>query len=389
MLFRKSGSASKQQFRRRRETVDDNDGLMPRVRMGKLSFADDEETKVPKRKKHHLRQKAPVSSGATTERSQSGGTYDAASLAALKAAQRSAPPPQAETVIEDSDDDEEPPETVEVASPPTPSQLPEYVPLDRVRKADEAHRQRWLRAGADIGDVDAPIRDGALARGAQRLGLVFDDDDVDAWEREVAARGSLGVEAPEIPTTTTTTTPTTQPRRRSEDLERAAAFAEEDRDRAQREAHARQSQLDAQDLAIVLASIDAAKASASLTVLRQAYDILQSALAAPHRENLQLAVRQAADLAGSLAHDDPDDIGFGVYADNLERLQQHHTPGDDDDLGSVRNMDTTSDDDRRPPPPSAPPGDTTTVLERPPVIYPRTFDNADAASRLRAGLGFA
>ena len=415
-MFKKSGT--KAQFRRRR-VADEVETVVLEASKPKptLSFQDTEEEEPAlfvskkKTKKKLYNNSAPTIAPPVDETARSGGAYDAASLASLKAAQTTAPPPRA---IDDDEDEKDDPEddderrakearrqrasqramdatmedviqenqgsddgpavmekeedsddeamdsddAIMFGARPPVSQLPDFVPLAGRSKADEEHRERWLRAGADVGDVDAPfLRDEALSQGAKRVGVIFDDDDDDevaAWEQELADRGTRTFSAaandlkPVLPLTR---------RRRpamSEDLQRAAAFAEVDQHRADREARARQAQLDSQDCALAEASIDAAKAASSLAVLRRAHTILKAALDNQQQgEALQLALSQASDLARTLQDDDSDDAVYGLNLTSSHTTTVHRAPPTNGGLTSTS----------------------------------RTFDNADAAQRIRAGLG--
>ena len=65
-------------------------------------------------------------------------------------------------------------------------------PIGMAARLQDEERRRWLKAGADAGDVDAPAAPGGAMDAALRKagGLNEDDAELEAHEAEVARRGA-------------------------------------------------------------------------------------------------------------------------------------------------------------------------------------------------------
>ncbi|KAJ1454820.1 hypothetical protein M885DRAFT_617674 [Pelagophyceae sp. CCMP2097] len=165
---------------------------------------------------------------------------------------------------------------------------------------DAAHRKRWLQAGADADDVDAPR--GADLSNTRLNAEISDDDDegMAAWESELVARGSAtGAVLPArgaAPApfraaafaSAAAAHPLDAPRRPKgsagapdllQQLDLAIAQADDDASAAAREVSTREAQLDEQDASMAAAVAESARAANAIATLRKACGILATAVA--------------------------------------------------------------------------------------------------------------
>lgn len=226
------------------------------------------------------------------------------------------------------------------------------------RLQDEA-RQRWLKAGADAGDVDAPAAPGgAMDAALRKAGGAMDDDDDEllAHEAELARRGAntrvvAGAPLPHAaprrrPTTyadvyATVTTRADEletesgewePRRR---LREAADHAKAEAAGAERQVEARRAAVQAWESSVNAANADKASASLAVADLDKARRIIEEAEAAcgssPDEAalaRLRAALAEAAAVVATAAADDggaPSDF-FAVYASDVPAPYVPATP---------------------------------------------------------------
>ena len=213
-------------------------------------------------------------------------------------------------------------------------------------RLQEEERRRWLKAGADAGDVDAPAAPGGAMDAALRKagGLHEDDDELEAHEAEVARRGAStkAVAGAVLPTQAPRRRPTTyqdvyatvqtradeletetgewEPRRR---LKEACDHARAEAAQAERQVEARRAALQAWEGSVAAASADQAAASKAIADLDKARKIVEEAEAACGTTpddmglaRLRAALAEAASVVATAASDDgaaPADF-FAVYA---------------------------------------------------------------------------
>ncbi len=216
-------------------------------------------------------------------------------------------------------------------------------------RLQEEERRRWLKAGADAGDVDAPAAPGGAMDAALRKagGLNEDDAELEAHEAEVARRGAAtravaGAVLPEAaprrrPTTYQDVYATVQtradeleteggewePRRR---LKEACDHARAEAAQAERQVEARRAALQAWEGSVAAAAADQAAASRALADLDKARKIVEEAEAACGAApddmglaRLRAALAEAASVVATAASDDgaaPPDF-FAVYASDV------------------------------------------------------------------------
>lgn len=266
-----------------------------------------------------------------------GPRYDAESLAELRSLQQSLP------VVHDED---APVAVAAESAAPEQNLAPDYIPILAGPReiAEEEHRQRWLRAGADGGDVDAPTPKDLLALGAERVGEAVDDEDdeLHRWENDVVARGSAFIASAtrreQAPVSSPKVLPPPKNANVDEDLDKAVAQASEETAKAERDLNARQAELTEHEATLASAAAQAAKAQASLTSLRAAKKVLSLAVqiyqssddagqTSTRAAALRIAMSQAVSLAEAADEDDPLNLA-GVYI-----RQDHAVNGDEDEAG--------------------------------------------------------
>ena len=213
-------------------------------------------------------------------------------------------------------------------------------------RLQDEERRRWLKAGADAGDVDAPAAPGGAMDAALRKagGLHEDDDELEAHEAEVARRGAAtrAVAGAVLPETAPRRRPTTyqdvyatvqtradeleteggewEPRRR---LKEACDHARAEAAQAERQVEARRAELESWEGSVAAASADQAAASKAIADLAKARRIVEEAEAACGTApddmglaRLRAALAEAASVVATAASDDgaaPADF-FAVYA---------------------------------------------------------------------------
>ena len=216
-------------------------------------------------------------------------------------------------------------------------------------RLQEEERRRWLKAGADAGDVDAPAAPGGAMDAALRKagGLHEDDDELEAHEAEVARRGAAtrAVAGAVLPETAPRRRPTTyqdvyatvqtradeleteggewEPRRR---LKEACDHARAEAAQAERQVEARRAALSAWEGSVAAAAADQAAASKAIADLDKARRIVEEAEAACGASpddmglaRLRAALAEAASVVATAASDDgaaPADF-FAVYASDV------------------------------------------------------------------------
>ena len=213
-------------------------------------------------------------------------------------------------------------------------------------RLQDEERRRWLKAGADAGDVDAPAAPGGAMDAALRKagGLNEDDDELEAHEAEVARRGAAtrAVAGAVLPEAAPRRRPTTyqdvyatvatradeleigegewEPRRR---LKEACDHAKAEAAQAERQVEARRAALQAWEGSVSAAAADEAAASKAIADLAKARKIVEEAEAAVGAApddmglaRLRAALAEAASVVATAASDDgaaPADF-FAVYA---------------------------------------------------------------------------
>ena len=176
-------------------------------------------------------------------------------------------------------------------------------------RLQDEERRRWLQAGADAGDVDAPAAPGGAMDAALRKagGLNEDDAELEAHEAEVARRGAStkAVAGAVLPTAAPRRRPTTyedvyatvatradeleteggewEPRRR---LKEACDHARAEAAQAERQVEARRAALQAWEGSVAAASADKEGAERALADLDKARKIVEEAEAASARRGL-------------------------------------------------------------------------------------------------------
>lgn len=307
------------------------------IKASLLSF-DDVDVTSSKKKKKKLRRPASDLVSASVDAVHS--RYDTASLAALAASQRSLPAelsvvangdePAAQSDEPAAQNNEPAAQNDEPEAQSDDEPAPDFIPLGATTRAEAEHRDRWLRAGADAGDVDAPSVGGALARGAARVGVLADDDDDElaAWESELVNRGARAWAPPAQPTSRPP--PTASPHHHTHTREsfaaalvRAVADADAEADKAEREVQARRTQLHEHEAALARYDTDGTTTDAALSALGEATRMLDAAIHAytasttttegPHPQ--AAALREA--MASAIALVETADVGpavnMGVY----------------------------------------------------------------------------
>ena len=213
-------------------------------------------------------------------------------------------------------------------------------------RLQDEERRRWLQAGADAGDVDAPAAPGGAMDAALRKagGLNEDDAELEAHEAEVARRGAAtrAVAGAVLPEAAPRRRPTTyqdvyakvttradeleseggewEPRRR---LKEACDHARAEAAQAERQVEARRAALQAWEGSVSAASADQAAASKAIADLDKAKRVVEEAEAACGTTpddmglaRLRAALAEAASVVATAASDDgaaPADF-FAVYA---------------------------------------------------------------------------
>jgi hypothetical protein len=216
-------------------------------------------------------------------------------------------------------------------------------------RLQEEERRRWLQAGADAGDVDAPAAPGGAMDAALRRagGLNEDDDELEAHEAEVARRGTAtrAVAGAVLPEAAPRRRPTTyqdvyatvaaradeleteggewEPRRR---LKEACDHAKAEAAQAERQVEARRAALQAWEGSVAAAAADEAAASKAIADLDKAKRVVEEAEAACGESpddmglaRLRAALAEAASVVATAASDDgaaPPDF-FAVYASDV------------------------------------------------------------------------
>ena len=216
-------------------------------------------------------------------------------------------------------------------------------------RLQDEERRRWLKAGADAGDVDAPAAPGGAMDAALRKagGMEEDDDELEAHEAEVARRGAStkAVAGAVLPEAAPRRRPTTyqdvyatvatradeleteggewEPRRR---LKEACDHAQAEAAQAERQVEARRAALQAWEGSVAAAAADEAAASRALADLDKARKIVEEAEAACGSNpddmglaRLRAALAEAASVVATAASDDgaaPADF-FAVYASDV------------------------------------------------------------------------
>ena len=213
-------------------------------------------------------------------------------------------------------------------------------------RLQDEERRRWLQAGADAGDVDAPAAPGGAMDAALRKagGLNEDDAELEAHEAEVARRGAStkAVAGAVLPEAAPRRRPTTyqdvyatvatradeleteggewEPRRR---LKEACDHAQAEAAQAERQVEARRAALQAWEGSVAAAAADEAAASRALADLDKARKIVEEAEAAfgaaGDLARLRAALAEAASVVATAASDDgaaPSDF-FAVYASDV------------------------------------------------------------------------
>ena len=216
-------------------------------------------------------------------------------------------------------------------------------------RLQDEERRRWLQAGADAGDVDAPAAPGGAMDAALRKagGLNEDDAELEAHEAEVARRGAAtrAVAGAVLPTQAPRRRPTTyqdvyatvatradeleigegewEPRRR---LKEACDHARAEAAQAERQVEARRAELESWEGSVAAASADQAAASKAISDLDKARRIVEEAEAACGSNpddmglaRLRAALAEAASVVATAASDDsaaPADF-FAVYASDI------------------------------------------------------------------------
>ena len=213
-------------------------------------------------------------------------------------------------------------------------------------RLQDEERRRWLQAGADAGDVDAPAAPGGAMDAALRKagGLNEDDAELEAHEAEVARRGAStkAVAGAVLPEAAPRRRPTTyedvyatvatradeleigegewEPRRR---LKEACDHARAEAAQAERQVEARRAALQAWEGSVAAASADKEGAERALADLDKARKIVEEAEAACGTTpddmglaRLRAALAEAASVVATAGSDDgaaPADF-FAVYA---------------------------------------------------------------------------
>jgi len=213
-------------------------------------------------------------------------------------------------------------------------------------RLQDEERRRWLKAGADAGDVDAPAAPGGAMDAALRKagGLNEDDAELEAHEAEVARRGAAtrAVAGAVLPEAAPRRRPTTyqdvyatvatradeleteggewEPRRR---LKEACDHARAEAAQAERQVEARRAALSAWEGSVSAAAADQAAASKAIEDLEKAKRVVEEAEAACGAApddmglaRLRAALAEAASVVATAASDDgaaPADF-FAVYA---------------------------------------------------------------------------
>ena len=216
-------------------------------------------------------------------------------------------------------------------------------------RLQDEERRRWLKAGADAGDVDAPAAPGGAMDAALRKagGLNEDDAELEAHEAEVARRGTAtrAVAGAVLPEAAPRRRPTTyqdvyatvatradeleigegewEPRRR---LKEACDHAKAEAAQAERQVEARRAALQAWEGSVAAAAADKEGASRALADLDKARKIVEEAEAACGTTpddmglaRLRAALAEAASVVATAASDDgaaPPDF-FAVYASDV------------------------------------------------------------------------
>ena len=216
-------------------------------------------------------------------------------------------------------------------------------------RLQDEERRRWLQAGADAGDVDAPAAPGGAMDAALRKagGLNEDDAELEAHEAEVARRGTAtrAVAGAVLPEAAPRRRPTTyqdvyatvatradeleigegewEPRRR---LKEACDHAKAEAAQAERQVEARRAALQAWEGSVAAAAADKEGASRALADLDKARKIVEEAEAACGSNpddmglaRLRAALAEAASVVATAASDDgaaPPDF-FAVYASDV------------------------------------------------------------------------
>ena len=189
----------------------------------------------------------------------------------------------------------------------------DFVPLPggagKVARERDEERRRWLRAGADAGDVDAPAAEGGAMDAALEVAGEADDDDeaLAAHEREIMRRGASTAAvagapkfapAPPQHKAATYDDVFVSVKKRLDDLEGdgapaewlprkrlrdAAAHAAAEAERAERLVAARLAAVDAHDRALAAAYADKAHAALAASRLRAAAGLVAAAADACER----------------------------------------------------------------------------------------------------------
>lgn len=249
-----------------------------------LSF-DDVDAPSTKKKKKKLRRPVSDLASASVDADHDS-RYDTASLAALAASQRALPAELSASLDARTDGDDQAARSGDDNNEEEEEEPAEdYIPLGSTTRAEAEHRDRWLRAGADAGDVDAPSAGGALARGAARVGVLADDDDEElaAWESELVNRGARAWAPPAQPTSRPTANSHHPSRTHTREsfaaaLERAIADADAEADKAEREVQARRTQLHEHEAALARYDTDGTTTDAALSALGEATRMLDAAI---------------------------------------------------------------------------------------------------------------